>query len=234
LICHPRSEVVDIRAESLDSGTDVRAAVKQTLLRLGRIHASLPPASRGRISARCLREILREEYPDDQQPTHREDLVADLCALGASRDQILSSAASKETARGLAQVFAAFRKQDERGLYEIRILSLVRFFAEVLVAVEYQSMWPAMRALGLRASGESGGTCSRFYEPHMSHDAKHLHFAQQNPYLVVKSHSDQLTKLLRQRLIAAGPLGFDPCLKAMSTATQLRRSFYEQFLPLLG
>ena len=47
-----------------------------------------------RPRSRLVREILREEYPDPSgaTPSHREDLVADLLALGATREQVLAVA----------------------------------------------------------------------------------------------------------------------------------------------
>lgn len=183
---------------------------------------------------RCLREILREEYPANDRPTHREDLVHDLHALGASWEQIVSTAISGATAHSIKRLFAALRKEETRDLYEVKTLSLVRFAGEVLVSAEYESIWPALRALGLRTSGESGGTASRFYEPHMRHDARVFRFGEQNRRLGRRSHSDQLTELLRTRVLAGGAAALEYCIRSMELAAQIKGDFYEQFSPLLG
>lgn len=53
LLCHPRSDVCDIRRESLDSGMDVKGAVEHTFCFLERIVRELPEAARERLKIRA-------------------------------------------------------------------------------------------------------------------------------------------------------------------------------------
>jgi len=180
---------------------------------------------------RCLREILREEYPDNDRPTHREDLMEDLRALGASWEQVVSSGVTPATAQCIERLLSALRKQEERSLYEVRVLSFVRFASEVLVAEEYSRMWPGLRRLGLCGRNEAGGVRSKFYKPHMSHDQRKVRFSAPTDYMEDKSHSDQLTEMLKARLLRGGPAAFKVCLEAMQAAVEVKRGFYDPFLP---
>jgi hypothetical protein len=180
---------------------------------------------------RCLREILREEYPGNDRPTHREDLMEDLRALGASWERVVSSGVTPATAQCIERLLSALQKREERHLYEVRVLSFVRFAGEVLVAEEYRLMWPSLRRLGLRGGDEAGGIRSKFYKPHMSHDERRVRFSDPRDYMANKSHSDQLTEMLKARLLLGGPEAFTVCLEAMQAAMEVKRGFYEPFHP---
>jgi hypothetical protein len=179
---------------------------------------------------RCLREILREEYPDRGQPTHREDLMEDLRALGASWERVVSSGVTPVTARCIKHLLSALRKREERSLYEVRVLSFVRFAGELLVAVEYGRMWPGLCRLGLCGRKDVGGVRSKFYEPHMSHDERKVRFSDPRDYCKYPSHSDRLTDMLKVRLLNGGAEAFKVCLEGMQAAVEAKRGFYDQFL----
>lgn len=179
---------------------------------------------------RCLRKILREEYPSDDRSTHREDLVEDLRVLGANWERIVSSGVTPATAQCIERLLSALRKREERSMYEVRVLSFVRFAGELLVAAEYGCMWPGLRRLGLCGSTEESGVRSKFYKPHMSHDERKVRFSDPKIILPPKSHSDQLTKLLKARLLLGGSEAFKICLEAMHAAVEVKRGFYDPFL----
>ena len=119
-------------------------------------------------AVRLVREILREEYPDPSgvSPSHREDLVADLLALGATRTQVLASRPSDVTAGVVADTLtlmldAAAASDD------VAVLTILRFWGEVLVSVEYGEFWRRMEGVFSAA-----GVASRFYHPHHHHDGR--------------------------------------------------------------
>jgi hypothetical protein len=179
---------------------------------------------------RCLREILREEYPGNGRPTHREDLMEDLRALGASWERVVSSGVTPAMAQCIERLLSALRMREERSMYEVRVLSFVRFAGELLVAAEYGRMWPSLRRLGLCGRDDVGGVRSRFYKPHMSHDERKVRFSDPKDYVAGKSHSDQLTEMLKARLLLGGSEAFKVCLEAMQAAVEVKRGFYDPFL----
>lgn len=188
----------------------------------------------------CLREILREEYPANDQPTHREDLVADLIALGATWEMVVESAATSATVETIGRLVQALRKVEARTLYQVKVLSFMRLAGEVLVAVEYQRLWPSLETFGLRGersrtalAPEASRVASRFYYPHLRHDGGTFRLSDDNDELPPMSHSDRLTELLRQRLRATGPSGVESALQAMERAISIKVAFYDQFEPWL-
>ena len=119
-------------------------------------------------STRLVREILREEYPDPTgaTPSHREDLVADLLALGASRAQIVAARPSAVTA-GVLEETLALVLDAAATPGDAAVLTVLRFWGEVLVSVEYGELW---RRMG--PAIEAAGASSRFYHPHHHHDGR--------------------------------------------------------------
>jgi hypothetical protein len=181
-------------------------------------------------SRACLREVLREEYTHGAQPTHREDLVSDLLTLGATRDQILSTTASPTTVSTIARLLLSLRKVEDEALYQIKVLTILRLAGEVLVAAEYEQLWPHLERLGLSAPplGKTGP--SVFYYPHMCHDGRKHRFASEWDQFDPVTHSDQLTRHLKNRLIHGPPEGVECFLEAAEVAVEIKRSFYDQFL----
>jgi hypothetical protein len=117
-------------------------------------------------AVRLVREILREEYPDASgaSRSHREDLVCDLLALGATRSQILESRPTAVTA-GVVEETLALMLDAAAAPGDVRVLTVLRFWGEVLVSVEYGQFWRRMEGR-FRASGST----SSFYRPHLQHD----------------------------------------------------------------
>ncbi len=119
-------------------------------------------------SKRLVREILREEYPDatGATPSHREDLVGDLLALGATREQIMGARPSAVTA-SVAQEALALILDAAAAPGDAAVLTILRFWGEVLVSVEYGEFWRRMEG-----ELEIAGLESRFYQPHHHHDGR--------------------------------------------------------------
>jgi len=168
-----------------------------------------------------VREILREEYPDPSgaTPSHREDLVADLLALGATRAQILGSRPTTVTASVVERTLALMLDA-AAAPGDVAVLTMLRFWGEVLVSVEYGAFWRRMDRCF-----DASGAASRFYHPHHHHDgAEPLALA--SP--ASATHSGRLGACL------AGLLdGDDDALAQFERLEhellELRRAFYDQF-----
>jgi len=121
---------------------------------------------RDSTALRLAREILREEYPDHSggTPSHREELVSDLISLGATRQQVVAARPSAETTATIAETLTlALDLAAEPG--DVAVLTLLRLWGEVLVAVEYGRLWSRMEPRFAQT-----GVASRFYRPHYDHD----------------------------------------------------------------
>jgi hypothetical protein len=120
------------------------------------------------VAIKVVREILREEYPDPsgQTPSHREDLVADLLVLGASRAQVLGARPTAVTRSVIERSLALMAEASQRDS-DLELMTIIRFWGEVLVSVEYGEFWRRME-------GEfaAAGAVSRFYHPHHHHDGR--------------------------------------------------------------
>lgn len=170
---------------------------------------------------RLVREILREEYPDASgaTPSHREDLVGDLRTLGAGRSQILASRPTAVTAavieETLGLVLDAAAADDD-----VAVLTILRFWGEVLVSVEYGEFWRRMEPRFAAA-----GVASRFYHPHHHHDGR-------EPLAAALESSSTHSGRLGARL--AGLLDSDDAAQRFERTEQrvlaARLRFYDQFV----
>ncbi|TMQ04684.1 MAG: hypothetical protein E6J91_42780 [Deltaproteobacteria bacterium] len=182
---------------------------------------------------RIVRSLIREEYNDAGEQTHREHLVCDLLALGATLDQIHRSRPSATTLAVAAGLVDAMRRTDDDAsdhAYQIAVLATLRLAGEVLVAVEYEMLWPQLQRLGLCAHGSAGKVVSRFYYPHMTHDARRHRIASDPGPTGNRNHADLMTDRLRDQLALVPAAGVEACLQAARRAQGLKRSFYDQWL----
>ncbi len=111
-----------------------------------------------------IRCILRDEIPS-RLPTHQDDRLADLLAMGAAKERVLNEPASERTVQTVRTLYELVRYPQES--YDLRVLVYLRIFGEILVAETYGHV--------VRSMGERFGLqpeCSRFYEPHYRHDDK--------------------------------------------------------------
>jgi hypothetical protein len=169
---------------------------------------------------KVVREILREEYPDPsgETPSHREDLVADLLTLGATRAQVLGSRPSAVTQSVIERSFALIAEATQSQT-DLELMTILRFWGEVLVSVEYGEFWRRMERRFAAA-----GTRSRFYHPHHHHDGRDpLATAGED----AATHSGRLGACV-VRLLGADD-GEARFAAAEARVLALRLEFYDQF-----
>ena len=168
-------------------------------------------------AVRLVREIVREEYPGEHgdKPSHREELVADLLALGATREQILASRPTPATLDALTTSLGHMaRAGSEQG--DLGVLTILRFWGEVVVAVEYGEYW--------RRMGDRFDAPSRFYYEHYSHDGRD---ALTTASAASATHSGRLGAHVAGLLEAPGALETFVEIERRVVDTRLR--FYDQF-----
>ena len=178
-----------------------------------------------------VRLILHEEFPRNTRgiplPSHRELLFQDLLNLGASREQILTSAESPRT--------RAVRRQSQHQLAQclgdphgtVGLVSFLRFWAEVLVAVEYACLWPRLSER-LSAGHEAQRQRSEFFYFHMIHDSRQSDVGEEK-LLGGLTHAQELALHL-SRLIDT-PAALQQAIQQVDRACALKTRFYDQFLP---
>ncbi len=171
-------------------------------------------------AVKVVREILREEYPDPSgaTPSHREDLVADLVTLGATRAQVLASRPTAVTRAVIDRSFALLAEATE-GDSDLELMTIIRFWGEVLVSVEYGEYW--RRMAGRFAAAK---VPSRFYHPHHHHDGRDPLATAGEDSL---THSGRLGACLVRLL--AGEDGAERFAATEARVLALRLEFYDQF-----
>jgi len=168
-----------------------------------------------------VREILREEYPDasGSTPSHRENLVSDLLALGATRQQVLASRPTAVTTAviedTLELMFDAAQSRTD-----VRVLTILRFWGEVLVSVEYGEFWRRMERLFLAA-----GVPSRFYRPHQHHDGRE---PLATAWPSAQTHSGRLGACLAPLVATGRPV--EQLTRTEDRVLASRMRFYDQFV----
>ncbi len=183
-----------------------------------------------------LRTILREEYDSGGSSTHREDLWADLCALGADEAILRQTGPTDVTQQVVSGLLTQLllRAGEESPLYRIRVLTTIWCAGELLVGAEYKRLWPLLQRLGLEetpaAARIRGTRPSLFYFPHMNHDAPHLSLGEQSRCLERRGHADQVGDCLRDAVVVGPEAAVDCALAALQSSYEFKRSFYEQFL----
>ncbi|MBT2539203.1 hypothetical protein J7E99_00405 [Streptomyces sp. ISL-44] len=174
---------------------------------------------------RIARVILREEYPDSHgMRSHREDMTADMYRLGVSREALVHTRPTPATKRAIDATFDLIADAGTHDDADLRVLTILRFWGEILVSVEYGRLWERMEPV-LTQDG------SRFYYPHHSHDAKGTSLATAN--LLATSHSDRLATRVWAFLGSGGEGAADSFREVERRSLQIKVGFYDQFLPAL-
>jgi len=173
------------------------------------------------------RVILREEYPGSEGYTrsHREDMKEDLLQLGVSRKDLVATRPTPVTIQTITDTLTLISDAGLGDCADAGLLTILRFWGEVLVSVEYGELWRRM-ASSLTREGKNQ---SLFYYPHHVHDAKTHPLATAS--LLSTTHSDQLGIRLRQLLKSDRE-------KKLFMATEedvllLKMQFYDQFTSML-
>lgn len=181
------------------------------------------------------RMILREEYPNHEGKlaSHREHLVHDLRLLGVSRQQLTSVKPTLDTLRVLWSTYEFFTVDEPFHLYQVRMLSLLRFWGETLVSEEYGIFWPRLEQEGLKSQRDHPNHthASTFYYPHWEHDARQTDFGPIEQYekLDKWSHTDKLTYWL-QKLLKNDKERIQHCARIEEELTITKMRFYDQFV----
>ena len=170
------------------------------------------------------RRILREEYPGERGtvPSHREDLMSDLLQLGLTRQAILNTTPSPATLAVIQETFALFVDAADDELYQVKLLTILRFWGEVLIAAEYEMLWGRLQTLGLTATGSQR---SRFYYLHFIHDAKQKPLTHLS--LIGATHSDLVAVCLKTLLTSAPAIAH--CAKVEEKIVMIKTAFYAHF-----
>lgn len=178
-----------------------------------------------------VRLILHEEYPRNSRgtplPSHRELLFRDLIHLGASREQILSTAESAVTLQVRLESFAALESCLASPHSDLALISFLRFWAEVLVAVEYACLWPRLSER-LTQGFAAEGNRSEFYFYHMIHDRRQTDIGAEQ-LLGGLTHSQELARHIATRIVSDATL--KTAIELVEFAWHLKDLFYRQFLP---
>lgn len=176
---------------------------------------------------RIARTILREEYPDGSghTPSHREDMTHDLYRLGVSREALVASRPTAATTRAVTDALGLIADAGGRADADLRLLTVLRFWGEVLVSVEYGRLWERMGPVFT----QGGGNRSRFYHPHHVHDAKKHSLATVS--LLSATHSDRLATRVTELL--AREETTDRFREMEERTLLLKTAFYDQFRPAL-
>ncbi|MDJ0617045.1 MAG: hypothetical protein QNJ63_09915 [Calothrix sp. MO_192.B10] len=174
-------------------------------------------------SIKIARQILREEYPDcnGNTPSHREDLAYDLMLLGATKLDIVKSRPSDATNQTIKKTLALVCGFESSELCDVKILTMLRFWGEVLVSVEYGEFWRRMS----KYFSVHGDKRSRFYYPHFCHDSRET---MAEASLASATHSGRLGARLREMLTseAAKKSFIDMERKILD----IKLKFYDQFI----
>ena len=170
---------------------------------------------------RLVRQILREEYPGrfGRKPSHREELVRDLVALGATKDRILAAQPTAVTRAVIGDTLELARDA-ACAAGDLKVMTLVRFWGEVLVAVEYGEYWKR-----IASQFDAAGLRSRFYYVHYRHDG-HDPIARASARS--PTHSGRLGACLKRLLSAQDAL--ESFAAVETQVVDIRARFYDQFM----
>jgi predicted nucleotide-binding protein len=140
-----------------------------------------------------LRRIIREEYPNDRgawiTPSHREDLVTDLFGMGITPTQFKASRPSLPTQEVMTDAKKVVYDLAGQSYPDVRLLSFLRTWGEVLTAIEYEELYP-------RIEKSLGEKVSVFYLHHLAHDSRLVKLSRISSSVHITTHADQLGEYL--------------------------------------
>jgi hypothetical protein len=180
-----------------------------------------------------IRGILNEEFPRNTKgvplPSHRELLFQDLLNLGATSEMILATPETLITQKVRNESYSLMVKYLGTESFQTALLAFLRFWAEVLVSVEYSCLW---LRISERLSNEQSShkIRSEFYYFHMIHDSRNSDVGQES-LLGGLTHAQELAIHLHK--LIASEAALHSCLEAEQKAFELKYRFYDQFTHLL-
>jgi hypothetical protein len=173
---------------------------------------------------KVVRKILREEYPDEtgNTPSHREYLIRDLVILGAKKEDILKCRPTIITNQAIDKTFDLIRNNSTGELSDLKLLTIIRFWGEVLVSVEYGQFWKRMyKSFFTNTKNES-----KFFYPHYCHDER-------EPLVKANSeeptHSGEIGSCLI-KIITKSKNGIDEFINMEKEILSIKNEFYNQFI----
>ena len=179
-----------------------------------------------------VRLILHEEYPRNTRgvplASHRELLFRDLQHLGASRKQILSTAESAETQQVRLASLEALQSYLNQPHSDLALIAFLRFWAEVLVSVEYECLWPRLSER-LAHGPAADGVRSEFFYYHMIHDRRQSDIGAEQ-LLGGLTHAQELAR--HMAALISNEAALQIAISQVEQAWELKDRFYRQFLPI--
>ena len=179
---------------------------------------------------RTVRGILNEEFPRNTKgmplPSHRELLFQDLLNLGATSEMILITPETPITQKIRNESYQCMISCLGEKHCQVGLVAFLRFWAEVLVSVEYSCLW--QRISERLSNGQSQNKIrSEFYYFHMIHDSRNSDVGQES-ILGGLTHSQELAIHLKRLILSEDALVY--CLNLQENAYQLKCQFYDQFI----
>lgn len=165
---------------------------------------------------KVLRAIRNAEYPA-AGPSHREDLVHDLKAIGISMERVMNTPPLSNTLQIVRDDFEYLKLDEPQDLHDIKVVAFLRFAKEVLVSPEYGVYLKRLKRMGLPAEK------SRFYQEHYEHDMKKTPLGKSGA-----SHADALANVLVKMLDSPEKIRF--CADVTRQAYTLRKAFFKPFI----
>jgi hypothetical protein len=179
-----------------------------------------------------VRLILHEEYPRNTRgvplASHRELLFRDLLHLGASREQILNTAESAETRQVRLASLEALQNCLNQPHSDLALIAFLRFWAEVLVSVEYECLWPRLSER-LAHGPAADGVRSEFFYYHMIHDRRQSDIGAEQ-LLGGLTHSQELARHMAELINNEAALQI--AISQVERAWELKDRFYRQFVAM--
>lgn len=174
-----------------------------------------------------IRGIIREEYPDLDGHTrsHREDLIEELKMMGIAHSLIVNSPPTIETSAVIEEAFSMVFDFSKKEYSDVMLIAFLRYWGEVLTAVEYRLFWPRIEKL-------LDGKKSVFYRNHIDHDRNTVKFSKLHNTPRGGTHADHLGRKLDQILRTkkfSNNDAIDAVLKAVEKSADNKVLFYKQF-----
>jgi hypothetical protein len=185
-----------------------------------------------RLAKQTVREILHEEYPRNTKgiplPSPRELLFQDLLNLGATAEMILTTPETNITREVREQSYQLMVDCLGKTEAQIQLIAFLRFWAEVLVAVEYSCLWQRISER-LASKNSEDKPRSEFYYFHLIHDSRNSDVGQEN-LLGGLTHAQELGIHLKRLMTSSESLAL--CITLEKKAYLLKSKFYNQFLDI--
>jgi len=113
---------------------------------------------------------------------------------------------------------------------DLALIVFLRFWAEVLVAVEYECLWPRLSER-FADSPAAAGVRSDFFYYHMIHDRRQSDIGNEQ-LLGGLTHSQELARHMTELIASEAALQI--AISQVERSWALKDRFYRQFLPLLA